>query len=109
METWAEIMLLIQAIADSRDDPGVYGMRTPGPDIEIRRDILVTPGGSWGSTKAFQLFLEGLGEWLDDAGVSNVSTIYAKLDELIDAYNQLRSDYNSSTVPTSAPSVAPLP
>jgi len=107
--TWEDIRDLIRAIADSIDDPGAYGLRTPGPDIEIERDIEITPGESWGSTKALEIYLKGIAQYLDDQDLSQVGTIKAKLNELIGAYNQLRNDYNNGVVPTTAPEVIPLP
>jgi hypothetical protein len=109
MATWEDVQSLIQAIADSRDDPGAYGLRTPGEPIEIGRNVEIIPGGSWGENKPFQIYLEGLSEYLDTLGVSGVSAIKSKLNELIAAYNQLRSDYNNSVWPTTAPSVTQLP
>lgn len=109
MATWEDIRLLIQAIADSVDDPGSYGLRTPGEDIEIQRGVEVTPGESWGETKAFEIYLKGLSQYLDESGVSGVSAIKSKLNELIASYSQFKSDYDASIVPTSAPDVDPLP
>jgi hypothetical protein len=109
MATWEDIKTLVQSIADGIDDPGAYGMRSPGPDIEIQRNIEVTPGGSWGSTKAFEIFLKGLSEYLDTQDISAVGDIKDKLNELISSYAQLKADYNAGTVPTTAPDVVPLP
>lgn len=103
MATWEDIQDLIQAIADGRDDIGAYSLRTPALPIEIERNIEIRPGDAWGEFRPFQIFLEGIGQYLDN------ESLKGKLNELIAAYNQLRADYNNSTWPSSAPYVDPVP
>jgi hypothetical protein len=52
------------------------------------------------------VIVDGIAAWYDAQGIPAMK---AKLNELIGAYNQLRADYNSGTVPTTAPNVLPLP
>lgn len=109
MAVWEDIQLLIQAIADLREDVAAYSLRTPGPPIEIYRNVEIEPGGAWGENLPFQIYLEGIGSYLENNMVDEITDIKSKLNELITAYNQLRIDYNSSTWPSSAPYVNPLP
>ena len=109
MATWEDIQLLIQAIADARDNVAAYSLRTPAPPIKIERNVEIEPGGAWGEFLPFQIYLEGISAYLDDNILSELPGIKSKLNELISAYNQLRSDYNTGTWPSSAPYVNPLP
>ena len=109
MATWEDIKALIQARADAIDNPGAYGLRTPGDPIEVNRNQQVTPGGSWGETAAFEIYLKGIAEWLDDSGISELAAIKAKLNELISSYAQFKSDYDALIVPTTAADVDPVP
>jgi hypothetical protein len=93
VSTKADILSSIQAIADAT-----------GVD-EIKM-IIGTPsstnGKAWApEPKVFSVLIEGLAGWLD-------SSHKAKINELVAGYNQLIADYNSSTVPTTAPTVSPL-
>ena len=89
------------------DGAGVDQLRislgTPGDHV---RDVTGEPqptGGAWEpEPKTWPLVVEGIADWAD-------ATLKAKLNELVGAYNQLRTDYNDGTVPTSAQEVDPLP
>lgn len=106
MATWEDIQDLIQAIADARDNVASYSLRTPGDAIEIYRNVEIVPGEAWGQFKPFQIFLEGIGEYLDNNSLSDLKD---KLNELIASHNQLLTDYNNSTWPSSASTVTLLP
>ncbi len=101
--------LLIQAIADLIDDNGALGLKTPAPAVEVSHQVEVKPGESWGATKAFEIYLGGIAQYIDSTGLGELAAIKAKVNELAAAYNQLRTDYNSSVVPTTALPVDPLP
>ncbi len=109
MATWETIRTIIRDMADVIDDPGAYSLRSPGTDIEIQRNVLITPGGAWGSTKTMEIYLMGISQYLDDQNISDVAAIKSKLNELISSYAQLKDDYDNSTVPTTAADVSPLP
>jgi len=106
---WEDIQELIQTLADNVDAVGAYGLRHPGDDIEIQRDVTITPGKSWGSDKPFEIYLKGIGAYFQDKKIDQIETIYDKVNEVITSLNQLISDYNSATVPTTADEVDPLP
>jgi dihydroorotate dehydrogenase len=108
MATFEDIKLIIQALADSIDAIGVLGIKTPGDPIEVVRGSVQTPGVAWGDNKQTQVMLQGLADWFDDQGVSEIQEIKDKLNELIGEYNQFRTDYNAGTVPTNADEVLPL-
>ena len=104
-----DIKLLIQTIADGVDDNGALGLKTPGDPIDLGQNVEIRPGESWGPTKAFEIYLGGISQYLNSSGISEVAAIKAKVNELVGAYNQLRTDYNDETVPTTAESVDPIP
>jgi hypothetical protein len=109
MATFDDIQLIIQALADSKDAIGVFGLKTPSDKaVEVVRGSEQFPGGAWGDDKSIQTMLQGLANWFDDQGVSQIQEIKEKLNELIGEYNQLRIDYDAGTVPTSAKEVSQL-
>lgn len=107
MATWEDIQLEIQAIADARDDIAAYSLRTPGEAIEVYRNVEIVPGEAWGQFKPFQIYLEGIAEYLENQGVSGA--VQGKINELIGEFNQFLADYNNSVWPSTASSVTPLP
>lgn len=66
-------------------------------------------GSSWApEPKVFSVLVEGLADYLDNAGMGQIPAIVAKINELIGEYNQLLSDHNSGIVPSAANPVVPL-
>lgn len=116
-ESFLGMLTQIRAIADVRDNPGAYGLRTPSSEpIKISRQVEVKPGEAWGEFRPFQIYLEGIGAYLDTLNLGEISTIQSdlstmksKLNELIAQYNQLLDDHNTSTIPSFANSVTPIP
>jgi hypothetical protein len=109
MTTKAEIIAKIQTAFDaSGKDQLRIGMGAPGAHVLNVNGESEETGQAWEpEPKTWPLIIAGLAEWLDDAGVS--IAVKDKLNELVNAYDQLREDFNSSTVPTTAPEVDPLP
>jgi hypothetical protein len=79
---------------------------TPGETVMVE-GTRVAAGSGWGVGKTFEVIATGAEAWLVAQG--SPAAIAAKLNELIAAYMILKSDYNASVVPTTAPDVAPLP
>lgn len=108
-----DIILAIQEVADdyySADPESGAAVKlalgTPNQHITVEGQALTTGGGWAPEPKTFSVFVEGLADYLTAQG--SVPEIKDKLNELIAAFNQLRTDYNGSTVPTTAPDVDPL-
>lgn len=108
-----DIMLAIQTIADdyyvANAETGaavVLALGTPGRHITVEGQPLVTGGGWSPEPRTFSVFVEGLASYLTAQG--SIPAVEGKLNELIAAYNQLRSDYNAGVTPTTAPAVTPL-
>ena len=77
----------------------------PGGTVELPGKEKRTTGSIWavdGDGNPVVL----LGVLVAMSGQELDATVIAKVNELIGAYNQLRTDYNAGTVPTSAAAVA---
>ena len=89
---------------------GLLGQTAPGSstaaDYEV--DTLVGHGSAWELDSgnkpkvANRVEVEGIGGYLE-------GTVITKLNELIAQYNQLRTDYNNATRPTTATAVTGIP
>jgi hypothetical protein len=113
---------LIAAIQDAADAyyiaPGVdpdaaaaikIALGSPGVSVEIAGRQMQS-GAAWtAEPKPFPTLIEGIADWLDAAGVGGVSSIKSKVNEIVSAYMQLKQDYNSSTLPTSANDITEIP
>jgi len=100
MSTYSDLVAKIKAAADSSTDVVKVAIGSTGNTVTID-DVEMSTGKAWQDPSFIAVLQEGLSDWLDDPLIS-------KLNELIGQYNQLRSDYNSMTVPTSANSVSTL-
>jgi len=100
MSTYSDLRDTIQALADTKNDEMKVALGSTGSEVTIGGEKMDT-GQGWNSQAAFRLMIEGTSDWLDDVLID-------KLNELIGEYNQLREDYDNSTVPTSANAVTPL-
>jgi hypothetical protein len=85
----------------------------PGDTVTLPGDEKRNTGAIWEEREGSVIILLGVllkavGDTMDSAGIGQVAGIAEKLNELIGEYNQLREDYNSSTVPTTAKEVDPL-
>lgn len=91
---------------------GLLGQTPPGSSVAADYELLEMAGhgtawemdgGSPPKPKTpIRVQVEGFANYVEE-------TLVGKLNELIDQYNQLRTDYNDSTVPTSAAEVTKLP
>jgi len=110
MSTKTEIIADIQAVADASGADAIRSsLGTPGSYVEIAGSERKTGAGWEPEPKVWSVVVEGLANWLDNAGVGDVGAIKSKLNELIGEYDQLRDDYNNGVVPTTAQEVDPLP
>ena len=106
MPTFEDLRDQIRAVADNRGVPGSVGLRTPSDDPVKYKDQELEVGTAWGTDKSFEILTQGIANYLDSAGVGGVKD---KLNELIGQFNQLLDDHNTSTIPSSANTVDPLP
>lgn len=108
MATKADMIAAIQAVADgSGSDTIRMALGEPGSYVKDPTGATRETGAAWApEPKTWPVVIEGLADWFDAQGLG---AIKPKLNELIGAYNQLRSDYNAGIVPTAAPEVDPLP
>ena len=104
MSTFTELRTAIRTVADARGIPGSIGLRTPGDPVKYKDQQLDT-GTAWGENKSFEILVQGIANYLDTLGVGGVKD---KLNELIAGYNQLLTDYNAPTFPSTAEEVEPL-
>lgn len=102
-----DIIAQIQAAADATDLPRMrMALGATGSYVVVGGERQRT-GRTWesnpndGGDSPPVVQLEGLASYLD--------TYRAKINELVAGYTQLKADYDSSTVPTSAASITPLP
>ena len=111
MTTKNDMITAIQASADASGDNNIrISMGAPGNHLKNTIGETEPTAQAWQpEPKTWPVVIEGLALWADTQGVGQVGTIKAKLNELIGAYNQLRTDYNAGVVPTSAPAVTPIP
>lgn len=93
-------MAKIRLLADAAGGAVRVALGSPGHTVELFGELRDT-GTAWGAGRTLDAFLLGIGAALDD-------TYRTRINNLIAAYNQLRLDYNSATVPTSAPEIPPL-
>ena len=116
MTTKADLIAAVQAAADA------YYVANPKTGAAVKLSIgstgtVVTiagqkfnSGSAWANVPGvLDTEVEGLADWLDASGIGGVGTIKSKVNELVLAYVQLRSDYNAGTVPTTAPVVVVIP
>ncbi len=101
MTTFADIQTAIQAVADAGTDTAKLGLGSPGSYVRIAGASRPT-GQAWGSNKAIQMQWEGYAAWYD-------ATTKAKINQIVASLNQLIADHDSATVPTTAPTVTPIP
>lgn len=105
MGAFEDLRDAIRTVADARGVPGSIGLRTPGDPVEYK-DQELDVGTAWGEDKSFEILTQGIANYLTSLGVAGTK---AKLNELIGAFNQLLDDHNTSTIPSSASEVDPLP
>jgi len=82
---------------------------TPGQRITIADQTNDSNAALTPEPTVFSTVIEGIASSLDASGVGEVAAIKAKLNQVIGQYNQLLSDHNSSTVPSTATVVSVLP
>lgn len=112
MATKDDIISAVQTVADATAEPKILAsMGTPGAWTRFSgMEYQKATGQVWENLPSpWDVFVEGLSDWLDSSGASDVGVIKAKLNELIGEFNTLLSDHNSGTVPSSASTVTPLP
>jgi hypothetical protein len=109
MATFDDLRDSIRAVADNRGIPGSVGLRTPSNDTVEYKDQELTVGTAWGEDKSFEILTQGIADYLDTLGLGEVGTIKTKLNELIGEYNQLREDYLTEGLTTTAAEVDPVP
>lgn len=120
MTTATDIIDAVQAAADAAYADTLTGtpnsraaiavaLGTPGATVRIADQPRPT-GSAWEpEPKVFGVLVAGLADWLDAAGIGEVATLKTTLNTLIGQYNQLLSDHNSATVPSTAAPVVPIP
>jgi hypothetical protein len=82
---------------------GLLGQITPSTDVDDYEVVkLSNRGTGWENETPIETEFEGVGLYLE-------GTVIAKLNELIEQYNQLRTDYNNGIIPTTATAVTTLP
>lgn len=110
MTTKADIIAAIQAAADASTNAIRIPLGTPGTVVPNVTGQLTPTGQAWvPEPKVFPALVEGIADYLDAQGLGQVAAMRAKVNELVGAYQQLKSDYNNGIVPTTAPDVEPLP
>jgi hypothetical protein len=104
MTTKADMIAAIQLVADATGNNQIrIGLGAPGNHLENVIGETKATAAAWEpEPKAQPVIIEGLASWWD-AGPK------VKINEIIAAYMQLKADYNSGTVPTTAADVDPLP
>lgn len=115
MSTKTDIIDAIKAAADAyytadpeTGAPVAVALGTPGAEVEIAGQTFDT-GKAWeNEPKSIPTQIEGLADYLDTQGLSDVAAVKSKLNELIGAYNQLLADYNNGVVPSTALPVTPI-
>jgi hypothetical protein len=116
MTTKTDIISQIQTAADAyyAADPETgaaveIALGSPGTRVTIG-DLKFDSGAAWANEpKSIPTQIEGLAAYLDSLGISGTAAIKAKVNEIVAQYNQLRTDYNAGTVPTTATVLAPIP
>ncbi|MDD5542847.1 MAG: hypothetical protein PHX83_06700 [Acidobacteriia bacterium] len=116
MTTKADIIAAVQAAADAYyvADPETgasvkLGIGSTGTVVTIAGQKFDS-GAAWGpEPAAIPCQIEGLADYLDTLGITETAAIKAKVNEIVAQYNQLRTDYNAGTVPTTATAVIPIP
>jgi len=111
MATKDDIITAIQSVADASGSGNIrISLGAPGSHVADSAGKSKPTGAAWvPEPKTWPVVVEGLADWLDGQGIGEIAAIKSKVNELIAGYNQLRTDYNSGTVPTTASSVTPLP
>jgi len=87
-DTHEKKAILLHLFGNPKGDPVVL----PGTDEKVPRGIM------YEDFQVMEVQLQAIGDVIDEH-------VIEKVNELIDEYNQLRLDYNSSTVPTTASAV----
>jgi len=116
MTTKADIIAAQQAAADAYyiADPVTgasikLGLGSTGTVVTIAGQKFDS-GAAWGpEPAAIPCQVEGLADYLDTLGISETAAIKGKVNDLCASLNQLIADFDSSTIPTTAPTVPPLP
>jgi len=116
MTTKADIIAAVQAAADAYyvADPVTgasvkLGLGSTGTVVTIAGQKFDS-GAAWGpEPAAIPCQVEGLADYLDAAGLGNMTAFHDKINELVAAHGQLVADYNGGIVPTTALPVLPLP
>lgn len=111
MATKDDIIAAIQAAADGTGNSNLQiSLGSTGDHVKNIIGETKPTGQAWEpEPKTWSVVAEGLADWADSLGLSDLSAIKSKVNELCNSYNQLLIDYDAGTVPTTAPPVVPLP
>jgi hypothetical protein len=111
MATKEDIITEIQAVADASGDNNLrISLGAPGNNVKDTIGKTKPTGQAWEpEPKTWPVVAEGLANWADAQGIAGISDIKDKVNELVGGYMQLKADYDSGVVPTTAPDITPLP
>lgn len=119
MTTKSEIIAAVQAAADgyfadetieeTKRKTIALSLGTPGQRITIAGQTSDSNAALSPEPTVFATLIEGIADWLNAGGIGEIATIKAKLNELIQNYNQLLDDYDNTIVPSAAQIVTELP
>lgn len=111
MATKDDIIAAIQTAADATGNGNLrISLGATGNHVENSIGETRPTGQAWEpEPKTWPVIAQGLADWADSLGLSDLAAIKAKVNELCSSHNQLIIDYDNGTVPTTAPPVTPLP